>query len=189
MQQMKAQQTSAGNRKPANILRARLWRRPRLPGRHDPCFVANYFIGRALQDQRPLTPLQVNKLVFLAHVWTLGLHRRPLINQQFEAWPYGPISPAVYHNLSYYGGEPVTAPVLARDNGPFKPHEASVLSQTYDLYAHLTGEQLSAICRAPGGPWDSTRRRSKRRVTVPDGLIEKYFHRAYLQSLKNQSPS
>jgi len=52
--------------------------------------VANYLIGKAQSEGRSITPMQLIKLVYIAHGWTLGLYDQPLIGEQVEAWTYGP---------------------------------------------------------------------------------------------------
>ena len=148
--------------------------------RHDPCHVANYFIDRSIADGRPFTPLQVQKLVFFAHGWMLGLYHQPLLEREFEAWTYGPVMPAIYHNLSYYGGSPVTKLILARETS-FDEHEESVLAQVYDIYGKFDGVQLSAMSHTPGGPWDRTWRKYGRQAVIPDDLIEQHFADIYRQ--------
>lgn len=146
--------------------------------RHDPCHVANYFIKRSIAEDKPFTPLQIQKLVFFAHAWALAFHHQPLLEREFEAWTYGPVMPAIYHNLSYYGGGPVTQPILARET-PFDEHEMSILTQVYDIYGKFDGLQLSAMSHTPGGPWDRTWKKYSRQSVIPDDLIERHFSEVY----------
>ena len=44
-----------------------------------------------------LSILQLVKLVYLAHGWSLGFDRGPLINATAEAWERGPVIPRVYN--------------------------------------------------------------------------------------------
>ena len=86
--------------------------------------------------------------------------------------------PAIYYNLSYYGGDPVTQPVLARET-EFDRHETNVLEQVYDIYGKFDGLQLSAMSHTPGGPWDRTWRKYNRQAVIPDDLTERYFADIY----------
>ena len=146
--------------------------------RHDPCHVANYFIDRSIADGKLFTPLQIQKLVFFAHAWVLAFYHQPLLEREFEAWTYGPVMPAIYHNLSYYGGESVTQRTLARET-PFGEGETSILAQVYDMYGKFDGLQLSAMSHTPGGPWDRTWRKYNRQAVIPDDLIERHFADIY----------
>ena len=146
--------------------------------RHDPCQVANYFIERSIAEGKPFTPLQIQKLAFFAHAWMLGIYHRPLMEREFEAWTYGPVMASIYHNLSYYGGDSVTAPILAR-NIPFDDQEISILRQVYDIYGKYDGIQLSELSHTPGGPWDQTWRKHRRLAVIPDKLVERYYEDIY----------
>ena len=145
---------------------------------HDPCHVANYFINRSTEDGKPFTPLQVQKLVFFSHAWILAFYHKPLLEREFEAWGYGPVMPAIYHNLSYYGGGPVAGPILARET-PFDTHEENILAQVYDIYGKFDGLQLSAMSHTPGGPWDRTWKKYSRQAVIPDAMIEHYYAEVY----------
>ena len=52
---------------------------------HDSRAVANYFLTKAKDAGKQLTPMQIIKLVYFAHGWSLGLLRSPLIDDQIEA--------------------------------------------------------------------------------------------------------
>ena len=51
--------------------------------------IANYFLDRAQQGDA-ITQMKVQKLVYFAHWWHLGITKNPLIRYQVEAWSYGP---------------------------------------------------------------------------------------------------
>ena len=148
--------------------------------RHDPCHVANYFINRSIGEGKPFTPLQIQKLVYFAHGWMLVFREEPLLETEFEAWKYGPVMPAIYHNLSFYGGDPVTDKILAREY-EFDVTEESILRQVYDLYGEFTGIELSAMSHTLGGPWDKIQRKFRRQTVIPDKLIKQYFKDIYRQ--------
>jgi uncharacterized phage-associated protein len=74
---------------------------------YDPKAIANYFIARAAADGKRLTPLQLIKLVYIAHGWYLGLTGEPLINEPPEAWQYGPVIPSLYPSSAYSLSSPI----------------------------------------------------------------------------------
>lgn len=55
---------------------------------HDARAVANYMLAVAEKKGMTLTPMQVLKLVYLAHGWSLAWFGRPLIRDDVEAWDY-----------------------------------------------------------------------------------------------------
>ena len=55
-----------------------------------------------LRQDIETTVMHVLKLVYLAHGWMLGLHKRPLIKEQVEAWLYGPVILVLYQKYKYF---------------------------------------------------------------------------------------
>lgn len=69
--------------------------------------VAKEMLKLATGENKTLTPMQLIKLVYLAHCWMLALYSRPLIEEPIEAWKYGPVIPVLYHDIKHYGSNPV----------------------------------------------------------------------------------
>jgi uncharacterized phage-associated protein len=136
--------------------------------------IANCFIELARKDERQLTPMQLLKLVFLAHGWMLGKHGRPLINDQIEAWKYGPVIPKLYTKLRQYRADPVTADIP----GPYERldrTEYNMIYQVYKTYGALSGARLSNITHVEGSPWRTVYQPDNSDVQIPDNLIGKYY--------------
>jgi uncharacterized phage-associated protein len=55
---------------------------------HSSINVAKWFVDKAAKEGKTLTPLQLMKLVYIAHGWMLGTYGRPLIKDRIEAWKY-----------------------------------------------------------------------------------------------------
>ena len=66
---------------------------------HDSNKIANEFLRLAKESGQSLTPMQLLKLVFIAHGWMLGLYGEPLISDDVQAWKYGPVIPDLYQTL------------------------------------------------------------------------------------------
>ena len=50
-----------------------------------------------------LTPLKLQKLLYLAQGWSFVWDDRPLFEAEFEAWQYGPVNNEVYLQFKKYG--------------------------------------------------------------------------------------
>ncbi|MCY4000360.1 MAG: DUF4065 domain-containing protein, partial [Bacteroidetes bacterium] len=61
----------------------------------------------ASHSGRNLTPMQLIKLSYIAHGWTLGISGEPLFNDTVEAWRYGPVVPDIYHTYKEFGHSPI----------------------------------------------------------------------------------
>ena len=143
---------------------------------HDPCQIANEFIREAIDRGEPITPLEVQKLIYFAHGWTLANYDRPLHYDEWEAWPYGPVLPVVYHRLSYYRGDPVEDTILAHDT-PFEDYERRMIDEVYDGYRHMGGLRLSRLTHVKGGPWHQVKKKRWGSLVIPNAMIRKYFIR------------
>lgn len=69
--------------------------------------VAKYFLYRATVDGDLITPLKMQKLVYLAYVKTLTKRKQKLFKEAIEAWPMGPVVPQLYAELKKYGSSPI----------------------------------------------------------------------------------
>jgi uncharacterized phage-associated protein len=142
--------------------------------------VANEFIRLAAEDGRTLTPLQLIKLVYIAHGWMLGLYHRPLINDRIEAWKYGPVIPRLYRELKKYGAGSVPGKISEgrfSSTSPLDEHERDLIRQVYNIYGKRTGVQLSQITHERGTPWDTTWEPDLMGVPISNDLIEEHYRR------------
>jgi uncharacterized phage-associated protein len=108
--------------------------------------VANEFIRLARADERYFTPLQLIKLVYIAHVF-----QSPLITDRVEAWKYGPVIPDLHHAMKGYRAASVYQSPLIPDRveawkyGPVIP----------DLYDAMKGNRAAIVTDfLPGGSTD-----------------------------------
>ncbi len=141
---------------------------------HDCRAVANRFLDLAWKSGDALTPMQVLKLVYIAHGWMLGLYGRPLIRDEVQAWQYGPVIPVLYNAMRDYGGAPVTAQLRA-EREDFTEFESDIISQTYAEYGAKSGPALSRLTHADGTPWDLTYRPGAFGIVIPTDLIEDHY--------------
>lgn len=146
--------------------------------------VANYIIGKS---KTPLTPMQVNKLAYISHGFTLALKGSPLFSDSVEAWKYGPIIPAIYHELKHYGGGVITSfpscgTILHTDKAKQRLKtlagllpEVNIINEILDKYGHFSGESLSTITHEEGTPWHQRYKKNKLGVEIPNSLTKQYY--------------
>ena len=142
----------------------------------DTLAVANRFLDLADRKHDAITPMQLLKLVYIAHGWMLGLNGRPLINDDVEAWQYGPVIPRLYNRVRKFRSMPVEGPVPGA-NGTLDDDERSIIDQVYKLYGHYTGPALSRLTHAKGTPWDQTYIPGQYGVTISNDIIEDHYAR------------
>ncbi|MFQ5632018.1 MAG: Panacea domain-containing protein, partial [bacterium] len=57
---------------------------------YDSRLIANYFIDFARKDGVAISPMKLQKLVYFAHGYYLAITGQPLIEEEIQAWRYGP---------------------------------------------------------------------------------------------------
>lgn len=138
--------------------------------------VANYFL-KTYGRKHGISPVKLQKLVYLAHGWHLALYGEPLVaDENAEAWQYGPVFPSLYHEFSEFGRGPITR--LADDYEIADPQTGKVklvvtpdipkrdtqvrrlLDKIWEVYGTYAPWQLSAMTHKPDSPWDKTRKQS-----------------------------
>ena len=151
--------------------------------------VALFMLERvAVSRGKLLTPLQVNKMVYIAHGWILGALGRPLIDNrldQIQAWPTGPIVVHLHNLLRHFRDSPLSLydlyALLARQPGSSaeglvplpgqmrterlieleQRHEEVVqgLKWVYSIYSQYSGGQLVTLTTQDDSPWADQYRR------------------------------
>ncbi|WP_150291984.1 Panacea domain-containing protein [Sphingobium estronivorans] len=140
----------------------------------DARLVANRLLELAESENRSLTPMQLLKLVYIAHGWTLGLLGKPLINQRVEAWQYGPVIRDVYNGVRNFGRGAVQGPLVTFP-GHLASDEQAMIDQVYNLYKHLDGIALSNITHMANTPWAQTYKAGQFGIEIPNELIAAHY--------------
>lgn len=144
--------------------------------------VANRFLELAEEDENTLTPMQLLKLVYIAHGWMLGLYGTPLIDSDIQAWQYGPVIPDLYDRVRKHKSQPVVGPISTGFFGGGKteslqPHEDDLVRQVYNLYGNFSGMTLSGLTHQAGSPWSMTYSPDSFGVVISNDLIQEHYSR------------
>lgn len=100
-----------------------------------------------------LTNLELQKLIYIAHMFHLGEHGVPLIKEHFEAWDYGPVQPDLYHHVKVFGSSPVKSMFHRGKSIPDEGTEAIILDKVIDQLANKSASWLVAVTHWPQGAW------------------------------------
>lgn len=79
--------------------------------------LANFLIDLAQAEGQTLDPMKLQKLVYYAHGWYAGYTGERLINEEVEAWPYGPVIPSLYDEFKRYGSGKIASKATDFCNG------------------------------------------------------------------------
>lgn len=144
---------------------------------YDAATVANRFIELAENDGgRHLTPMQLIKLSYMAHGFSLAIKDRPLLNEAVEAWRYGPVIPGLYRKLKSYGNGGVDKPI-GRFFGSetLASEDVELIDAVYQKYGKLTGSQLSFLTHKRGTPWHDAYSPDEYGIELEDAAIRRHY--------------
>lgn len=143
---------------------------------YDAAAVANTFLELAKRDGKRLSNMQLQKLVYIAHGWMLGITDKPLIKNKVEAWQWGPVIPDLYHPLKKYGSGIVDEPLPAKQTLETETAEMLISSAVWAGYGELSALQLSAITHKDGTPWSKIRLENPgRHALIPNEVIAEHY--------------
>lgn len=138
--------------------------------------VANYFLDKADEQGKELSPLKVIKLVYIAHGFMLANRRTGLIADVVEAWEYGPVVADLYHALKRYGNDPI--PVRLDEqlaSFDFSDDERAVMDKVFDHYGKFSGGGLSSLTHQEGTPWDKVWKGLGKNAIIPDEMTREHY--------------
>ena len=153
--------------------------------------VANFVLDVCAQQQRPITNLALQKLVYFCHVWSLVQFKRPLIKHRFEAWEFGPVLPYLYREFKNYDRKPVATRATQIDSMDgssrivkydFDPSTAAFLREIVEFYSRMRASDLVSLSHAEGGPWDKVWNHTgtvRPGMKIEDKEIESFYSKVY----------
>jgi len=154
--------------------------------------IANAFLSKSGGVGR-LTQMQVQKLVYIAHGWLLGLAGEPLVDREPEAWDRGPVFPGLRERIKLAGSSPLTSLIHENDGNPFvefaggnrgavftaalTPYEQSVIDHVWSRYGSMNAFRLSDLTHLPSTPWSKVYRDGAgRNETISNELIREHYN-------------
>lgn len=144
---------------------------------YDSRTIANFLLKLAKEkNDGALTPMQLIKLVYIAHGWMLGLYNKSLIKDEVQAWQYGPVIPQLYDAVRSYRGKPVIEPIDIEDE-ELSDDAKDITKKTFKIYGRMNGLALSRLTHTAGSPWHQVYKPGTFGESIPDDLIADYYAR------------
>lgn len=140
--------------------------------------IANYFLYRANAAGQEITPMKMQKLVYIAHGWHLAIHGEPLIDEPVEAWRYGPVIPSLFQAFRKYGASPIAEHVDGVGRHALDNVNTQTLDDVMEAYGEMSAIDLMRLTHADDSPWSSVRDEddfSSCGEIIDDGRIKDHF--------------
>lgn len=139
--------------------------------------VANQFLELAKAEGKTLDNMQLQKLVFLAQGYSLGITGNALFKDEIRAWRWGPVIPRLYNRLKKYGAGYVTELIpLEPQMGTVGTQEMRLIAAVWKAFKSYSGIALSQLTHQKGTPW---------KETPEQGVITEPLMMAYYRALTN----
>ena len=121
-----------------------------------------------------VTNLKLQKMLYIAHLFFLGRHKMPLVDEDFEAWDYGPVLPSLYHNLKFFGSDNIMD-VFPRAYVDKSTEEYEIIKETAKHLADFTSGQLVNITHHKDGAWARHYKPRIKKIKIPnESILEEY---------------
>ena len=132
----------------------------------DSLAVANSILDKAFSENKPITNLKLQKLLYLVYKHYLQKNGgEPLFGEAFEAWPLGPVLPSVYHVFKYfedkdivrYAYQPFGNPESVEIVDPNFKLFYEVLDDVWAKYGKRTASDLVELTHHKDSAWSKVK--------------------------------
>ncbi|MEX1035963.1 MAG: type II toxin-antitoxin system antitoxin SocA domain-containing protein [Sneathiella sp.] len=137
--------------------------------------IADEILKIAKRKDKSLTPLQLMKLVYIAHGWSLALRDVDLFPDRIEAWKFGPVIPDLYHATKHFGRKEIPLDRISDEPSNVDGDTRSFLEDVFEKYGHLSGFSLSSLTHKSGTPWDQVYENDVFNIEIGDELIRNHY--------------
>ena len=167
---------------------------------YTPRHIANYMLERAESEDRSISNMKLQKLVYIAYGWVLAVLDRKLFDEPIQAWQHGPVVPSLYHEFKHFRQRPITGRAMEYD---FDTADVTipnvdetderlqvVLDRVWDTYKPYSAVSLRNMTHRPGTPWKEVYKDGRQDIQIPDNLIKDHFKtkiRQYLDDAREAS--
>lgn len=109
--------------------------------------IADYFIAVSNASESLITNLKLQKLVYYAQAWYLAIYKKPIFEEDFQAWVHGPVLVDLYNeykDLKWYPiqRDDLTEERLVSLKAQFSPELNQLLEEVVDEYFVLDAYAL-----------------------------------------------
>lgn len=121
--------------------------------------IANNFLEKSFQENVPITPMKLQKLVYILYKQYLKLTGKSLFSERFEVWQTGPVLPNIYSKFKNYRDKPIKSYSLDSDGGITKVKVIPmsdfdyVLTDVWNKYKKYNGLELTSFTIQDNTAW------------------------------------
>jgi len=142
--------------------------------------IAEYFIWLAHDTGALLTNLKLQKLLYYSQGWHLAFFKKPLFNDEIQAWVHGPVIPSIYKKYKKFQWNPITdsikKPTLDLKTNDF-------LGLVSKAYFYRDPYELELMTHQEK-PWINARKGLKPEVNSSNAIHEKDMQNYFISVMR-----
>ena len=145
--------------------------------------IAAVFVAKSIKEEKYLTQMKLQKMVYFAHGYHLAKYAQPLIEEPIQAWKFGPVIPQIYYDYKLYGSDLImntnylSIPYELEEK-EFESLSASAkdaIEYTWAVTKNISAAKLSSWTHEPASPWAQVYNENDRETVIKDDIIKQYF--------------
>jgi uncharacterized phage-associated protein len=148
--------------------------------------IALEFVKKGIQENKPVTQMKIQKLLYFAQGFYLAQYGSPLISESFQAWEYGPVIPEIYSTFKIYGSSPIVdastlfffttdAKKIEIESQSFTDDAKSIIDFTWNALKDIDAIALSTWTHKENSPWKAHYKNG----VIPNGELGAYFKKEF----------
>ncbi|SDR86601.1 Uncharacterized phage-associated protein [Mucilaginibacter mallensis] len=145
--------------------------------------IAAAIVQKAIDEGDPVTQMKLQKMVYFANGYNLAKRDQKLIEEDFQAWKFGPVVPTIYNDYQLYGNMAISNFDKSRsiygslgfDESSLGEDAKDAINYTWKATAHLSAADLSKWTHKEDGPWAKVYNQLEPSIKIDDNDIKAYF--------------
>lgn len=133
--------------------------------------VAKYIINKCIELEKPVSNLQLQKIMYFVHLGFLKKTSQKLIkDESFKAWQYGPVIESIYFEYKIFGGNKINIP----ENGAelnLESDKIDIIDKIIEESINLPPWELVQRSHIKNGAWAKHYKENEKNY-IPDNSIE-----------------
>lgn len=138
--------------------------------------IARKILQLAKSEGLNVDTMKLLKLVYITHGWHLGFTNKPLINDEIQAWKYGPVIPVLYDVIKRFGAGNVDGELIdLYADKELDPETSEFVENIWHVYKEMSGLELSARTHKDGSAWAKTYEEGILNMVIDDEEIKQHY--------------
>ncbi len=129
-----------------------------------------------------ITNLKLQKILYFAQAASLALYNKPLFNEDFEAWKFGPVIPAIYDKYKSSKNKPILG---TKYESALDDETKSLLESIWNIFGKYSAAELVNITHNHT-PWKEAFYSGKENVVIDKSILAEYYKKFFSSNDEEQ---